>query len=101
MGPYEEITDFMKAYPEQIEQAFDTLSYFDNMNLVARTKAKQAYYSVGLWDDICPPSTVFASYSHLPKEVERNIEIYRFNKHEGGGDLHEQRKLRWLRTVLS
>lgn len=101
VGPYEEITDFMKAYPEQIEKAFDTLSYFDNMNLVARTKVKQAYYSVGLRDDICPPSTVFASYSHLPEQVERNIEIYRFNKHEGGGDLHEQRKLRWLRSVLS
>ncbi|MDA0335785.1 MAG: alpha/beta fold hydrolase [bacterium] len=100
VGPYEEITDFMKAYPERVEDAFRTLSYFDNMNLVTRTQVQKAYYSVGLWDDICPPSTVFASYNRLPSSVERSIEIYRYNKHEGGGDLHEQRKLQWLRESL-
>jgi cephalosporin-C deacetylase len=100
VGPYEEITDFMKAYPERVDDAFRTLAYFDNMNLVTRTQVAEAYYSVGLWDDICPPSTVFASYNHLPDPVERAIEIYRYNKHEGGGDLHEQRKMKWLRDTL-
>jgi cephalosporin-C deacetylase-like acetyl esterase len=27
VGPYEEITEFMKKHPEHIEQAFETLSY--------------------------------------------------------------------------
>ena len=100
VGPYEEITDFMKQYPERIEQAFETLSYFDNMNLVTLTRARSALYSVGLWDDICPPSTVYASYNHLPEAVDRQIEVYPYNKHEGGGALQEQRKLAWLRRVL-
>lgn len=100
VGPYEEITDFMKAYPEQIETAFDTLSYFDNMNMVSMTRASKAYYSVGLWDDVCPPSTVYASYNHLPAAVDKQIEVYRYNGHEGGGALHEQRLLKWLRTAF-
>ena len=100
VGPYEEITNFMKRFPEQIEKAFETLSYFDNMNLVTRIQVSRAYYSVGLCDDICPPSTVYASYNHLPESVESDIEVYPYNKHEGGGNLHQQRKLQWLRKVL-
>jgi len=100
VGPYEEITNFMKLFPECIEPAFSTLSYFDNMNLVTLTRARHALYSVGLWDAICPPSTVYASYNHLPDPVERRIEVYPYNGHEGGGSLQEQRKLRWLRDVL-
>lgn len=100
VGPYEEITDFMKKHPEHIEQAFETLSYFDNMNLVEMVKVTHAYYSVGLWDDICPPSTVYASYNRLPDSVEKSIEVYPYNKHEGGHNLHQHRKLGWLRKVL-
>ena len=100
VGPYEEITEFMKRHPAQIEAAFETLSYFDNMNMARMVEATHAYYSVGLWDDICPPSTVFASYNHLPAAVEKSIEVYPYNKHEGGQALHEDRKLKWLRSVL-
>lgn len=101
VGPYTEITHFMKRFPDRIEQAFATLSYFDNMNLVTRTRVSHAYYSVGLWDDICPPSTVYASYNHLPAAVKKSIEVYPYNGHEGGGTLHQQRKLQWLRRVLA
>jgi cephalosporin-C deacetylase len=100
VGPYEEITEFLKKHPEHIEQAFDTLSYFDNMNLVEMVKVSHAYYSVGLWDDICPPSTVYASYNRLPDSVEKSIAVYPYNKHEGGHNLHQHRKLGWLREVL-
>ena len=100
VGPYEEIINFLKRFPEQIEPAFRTLSYFDNMNLVHRTRVRAAYYSVGLWDAVCPPSTVYASYNHLPVDVKKNIEVYPYNGHEGGGSLHQQRKLEWLRHTL-
>ena len=100
VGPYEEITDFMKRFPDQIEAAFSTLSYFDNMNLAGMVSADHAYYSVGLWDNICPPSTVFASYNWLPDGVKKAIEVYPYNGHEGGSSLHLQRKLQWLREVF-
>jgi len=101
VGPYEEITDFMKRFPDRIEEPFASLSYFDNMNLVSRVRVSHAYYSVGLWDNICPPSTVFASYNHLPDSVEKSIEVYPYNGHEGGGNLHQSRKLKWLSRVLA
>ena len=100
VGPYEEITEFLKKHPESIEQAFETLSYFDNMNLVEMVNVSNAYYSVGLWDDICPPSTLYASYNRLPDSVDKSIEVYLYNKHEGGHNLHQHRKLAWLRKVL-
>jgi len=101
VGPYEEITNFLKRFPQHVDRAFDTLSYFDNMNLVTRTQVKDVYYSVGLWDAICPPSTVYASYNHVPSGIEKSIEIYPYNGHEGGGNLHQQRKLKWLRDILA
>ncbi|MGY8827699.1 MAG: acetylxylan esterase [Candidatus Latescibacterota bacterium] len=101
IGPYEEITNFLKSFPQHIDQAFDALSYFDNMNLVTRTQVKDVYYSVGLWDAICPPSTVYASYNHMPTGINKSIEIYHYNGHEGGGNLHQQRKLKWLREKLA
>ncbi len=100
VGPYEEITDFMKRFPDRIEEAFETLSYFDNMNLASKVTVDHAYYSVGLWDDVCPPSTVFASYNWIPENVKKTMEVYPYNGHEGGGNLHAQRKLKWLRQVL-
>ena len=100
-GPYEEITEFMRRFPDQIETAFETLSYFDNMNLASMVTASHAYYSVGLWDHTCPPSTVYASYHWLPDSVNRAMEVYPYNGHEGGGSLHLQRKLKWLREVLA
>jgi cephalosporin-C deacetylase len=43
-------------------------------------------------DQVCPPSTVFAAYNRLPGPKE--IKIYGFNEHEGGG-VYQQRE--WLR----
>ena len=39
-----------------------TLAYFDGVNFAARATA-EALFSVGLMDDICPPSTVYAAYN--------------------------------------
>ena len=41
---------------------------------------KLSLFSVGLMDDVCPPSTVFASYHHYagPKDIT----VYAYNGHE-------------------
>jgi cephalosporin-C deacetylase len=48
-------------------------------------------------DDICPPSTVFASFNHYagPKEIE----VYPYNGHEGGGAHQVARALEFAETV--
>jgi len=83
--PYKEVADFCKTHRDKVETVFRTLSYFDGVNFVARATAP-ALYSVALMDEVCPPETVYASYNHYlgPKEIS----VYPYNGHEGGGSHH-------------
>ena len=65
---------------------FETLSYFDGVHFAARATAP-ALFSVGLMDEVCPPSTVFAAYNHYAGPDE--IRVWPFNGHEAG-ELHQQ-----------
>ena len=91
--PYAEISMYCKAHRDKVDRAFKTLSYFDGVNLAARCNAS-ALFSTGLMDLTCPPSTVFAAYNHWagPKEIE----VYRYNNHEGGGNYQIVRKVNYL-----
>ena len=83
--PYKEVADFCKTHRDKVETFFRTLSYFDGLNFAARAVAP-ALYSVALMDEVCPPETVYASYNHYlgPKEIS----VYPYNGHEGGGSHH-------------
>jgi cephalosporin-C deacetylase len=50
-----------------------------------------------LWDDICPPSTIFAVYNHMT--AEKQMEIYPYHKHEVPYEQSEVR-LRVLHEAL-
>ncbi len=95
-GPYPEIASFLKAYPDQYENVFRTLSYFDCLNL-APSIACRTVISNCLWDDVCPPSTIFAVYNHIA--AEKQMEIYPFHKHEIPYD-HNEVKFRLLMGVM-
>lgn len=95
--PYAEITRYCKIHPDHTERVFRTLSYFDGVNFAARVKVP-ALFSVALMDEICPPSTVFAAYNHYA--AEKQIEIYYYAGHEGGGSHHAQKKLKFLKRVF-
>ena len=95
--PYYEIVRFCRSHRDKVEQVFQTLSYFDGMNFAVRANAK-ALFSVGLRDDICPPSTVFAAYNYYAGEKE--IRIYEFNEHDGGGAHQSLERLSFLRQRL-
>ena len=96
-NPYGEIVRYLKAHRDHVELAFRTLAYFDGANLATRATAP-ALFSVALMDEICPPSTVYAAYNRYAGE--KRIEEYPFNDHEGGGEFHDQVKLRWLAERL-
>jgi cephalosporin-C deacetylase len=91
--PYQEIVRYCKTHRDQVEPVFRTLSYFDGLNFAVRAKA-HALFSVGLMDDICPPSTVYAAYNHYagPKEIK----VWPFNNHEGGETFQNMEKMRFL-----
>lgn len=93
--PYQEIVRFLKTQRGADEQVFRTLSYFDGQHFAARA-ACPALYSVALMDQTCPPSTVFASYNHWA-HPDKSIEIYPWNRHEGGSTERRGAQLKWLR----
>jgi len=94
--PYVEIIEYCRSHPGLEEQVFQTLSYFDAMNL-APNVACPTLVSVGLLDMVCPPSTVLAAYNHLacPKELR----VYPFGVHAVYPTQWEE-KLRWARRYL-
>jgi cephalosporin-C deacetylase len=94
--PYNEITRFCAAHRDQVETVFRTLSYFDGVNFATRAKAK-ALFSVALMDDICPPSTVYAAYNHYSGDKE--IAVYNYNNHEGGGPFQLRKQAQFLRDL--
>ncbi|WP_432989444.1 acetylxylan esterase [Dactylosporangium sp. CA-233914] len=79
--PYQEIVRYLAVRRGMTEQVFETLSYFDGVSFAARARAA-ALFSVGLLDQTCPPSTVFAAYNAYAGEKE--ITVHPFNDHEGG-----------------
>jgi cephalosporin-C deacetylase len=91
--PYQEIAKYLQTHRDKVEQVFSSLSYFDGMHFASRSQAS-ALYSVGLMDEICPPSTVYAAYNR--HQGPKQIKIWSYNHHEGGGSFHTQEKIKFL-----
>jgi cephalosporin-C deacetylase len=94
--PYRELIDFCSVHSDRVDEVFATLSYIDVVNH-GRRASVPALFSVGLIDEITPASTVFAAYNHYagPKELA----VYPFNGHEGGGTRHLKAKLAFLHQL--
>lgn len=107
-GPYPEIASFLGRHRDRHESALAVLNYFDGVHLGRRATAP-ALFSVALMDDVCPPSTVFAAYNSYgtgaPGELQtlpaKDIEVYRFNNHEGGQEHHWVSQLHYVAALLA
>jgi len=95
--PYGEIVRFLAQHREKKAAVFQTLNYFDGVNFARQSKAK-ALFSVGLMDDICPPSTVYGAFNAYAGE--KMIVEYEFNNHEGGQGYQEREQMAWLSEVF-
>ncbi|MEO8463644.1 MAG: acetylxylan esterase [Chloroflexota bacterium] len=95
--PYVEIVRYLKAHRDHVERVFATLAYFDVATLVSRARPP-ALFSVGMLDDVCPPSTVYAAFNRYggPKEIVE----YPFNGHEHGEGFHDIRRMRFFAEHL-
>jgi cephalosporin-C deacetylase len=102
-GSFASVAEYLKVFPGHSEKAFETLSYFDTMNMADKIKCK-VLASVGLRDNICPARMYFATYNRIQSSKE--IYLYPFSEHErggsvhGGGSLQEELKLRFLQDNL-
>lgn len=94
--PYLEIAEYLRRYPERDDQVWRTLSYFDNMNLAEWIQCP-TLCSVGLQDDICPPSTVFAAYNKIT--ATKDMAVYPYHNH-AQVPAHWEPKFRWAHHYL-
>jgi cephalosporin-C deacetylase len=92
-APYTEIPEFLASNTGLIEPALNTLRYID-CALLARRITATTLMSVGLMDDICPPSTVFAAYNEITADKE--IAVLPYSGH-AWPSAHTERQLRHLR----
>jgi cephalosporin-C deacetylase len=96
-NPYHEISRFLVRHRDKVDTVFNTLSYFDGMNFASRANAP-ALFSAGLMDEICPPSTVLAAFNHYSGEKE--IRLWPYNHHEGGGNFQTMEKIKFLERIF-
>lgn len=95
-GPYQELVDFWRFHPDQIEESFRTLTYFDALNFASMIKCP-VLMSVGLLDKTCPPSASFAAYNHI--KATKQIILYPYSGHDGGMFAQEEAKYRFVRSL--
>jgi cephalosporin-C deacetylase len=72
---YNELKDyFRRANPrhENERAVFENLGYIDIQHLAPRIKA-DVLWSIGLMDEICPPSTQFAAYNKIKSKKQMDI----------------------------
>jgi cephalosporin-C deacetylase len=95
--PYQEIVQYCKTHRLEVEQVFETLSYFDCLNLVT-TATAPALISVGLHDPVCPPETIFAMINNYAGPTK--VKTWPFNTHEGGSVQHQLLQAEWLNYLI-
>ncbi len=97
-GSFSAVADYLKIRPDHTDRAMETLSYFDTMNMAEKITCP-VVASVALRDNVCPAKCYFATYNRIqsPKEIF----VYPFNGHEGGGSRQTGVKLSKLRAWLN
>lgn len=81
-APYSEIALYLSIHRHETETVMQTLSYFDGVNFAREARAP-AWFSVGLMDPTSPPSTVFGAVNAYAGP--KNLTVWPYNGHEGGG----------------
>lgn len=82
-NPYHEVVAYLATHRDHVENVYRTLSYFDGVNFASRATTP-VRMSAALMDAVCPPSTVFAAYNAYAGS-DKDITVWTFNGHEGGG----------------
>lgn len=79
---YAELRDFFRQHDPQHareKEIFTLLGYIDNQHLAHRIKAK-TLWQTGLMDNVCPPSSQFATYNKIT--APKDMLIYPDFRHE-------------------
>ena len=94
--PYDELSCYARAYPDRVEQALDTLRYFDAVNFAPRIECPMVV-GIAMEDEVCPPETSYAAYRLLNKERE----LWLFpNSGHGNAHAYPARESQWLQQRI-
>ncbi len=88
-GPSAEISDFLRAHSGLEEQVWGTLAHVDLLNLADRI-ACPIVVTVALWDDVCPPSTIFGVFGRIAAQ-EKDLRIMPYHRHETSYEIDRER----------
>ncbi|MGN6325385.1 acetylxylan esterase [Pseudolysinimonas sp.] len=91
--PYAEIVRYLAAHRDHVDRVMETLRYVDGVNFARRATAP-AWFGAALMDETCKPSTVAGAFHAYAGEKE--LELFPFNGHEGGGPFADAGILRRL-----
>ena len=95
--PYDELSCYLRAYPEREAQVLETLSYFDGVNFAPRIKCPMVV-GIALEDEVCPPETSYAAYDRLGGE--RELWLFPDSGHGNAHDYPRQ-ETAWLEQRIS
>lgn len=100
--PYGELVRFLSVRRDIADAAMRTLSYVDGVTHALRATAP-ALFSVGLRDNVCPPSTCYAAFHAYggKADVHKELVTYPYNAHEGGGAYQQVRQVAFLKEALA
>jgi cephalosporin-C deacetylase len=94
--PYQELRLWLRTHRNDAARGLRTVAYADGVNFASRATAP-ALFSVGLMDEICPPSTVYAAFNRYAGEAR--MDVWPYAGHEGGGADQAVRQLDFLRSL--
>lgn len=97
-NPYKEIGSYLAVHRDKVERTHEVLSYFDGVNF-SRRATSPTLFSASLMDSTCPPSTIYGAYNEW--RGEKQMSLWRYNGHEGGGIIDRQRALEFFRSALA
>lgn len=95
--PYDELSCYLRAYPDREQQMLETLRYFDGVNFATRIKCPMVV-GIALEDEVCPPETSYAAYDRLAGERE----LWLFPE-SGHGNAHDypRQETEWLERRIA
>ncbi|ETW97350.1 MAG: hypothetical protein ETSY1_23090 [Candidatus Entotheonella factor] len=84
--PYEEISDYLRQYPDRRKAVTDTVAYFDGVNFADRITCP-IIVNIGLQDNVCPPETGYALFDRIAS-ADKTLYPYDGHGHDAGRVAH-------------
>jgi len=97
-NPFRNLVWYIDSLPDQAEQVYRTVSYFDALNVASRIRVP-TLVSLGLWDRTCPAPSIYRLFLAL-SSADKKIGIYPYLDHGEVGRAHGKVQNRWLQDHL-